>query len=215
MKKRFCAFLAGMRRPRMGRRLAAMSVGVFFMGFCVAVFDLLGVGTDPCSVLNLGIARTLGIPFGTFQLMINIALLLLVIRLDAGYIGAGTLMNMTMVGYVAQLFMWLFSLVPALGSLSFAVRMAVFAPVMLLFLVAASVYMGVDMGVAPYDALPMILAARVRRVPFRVIRIFWDVAALSMGFMLGSTVGVATLITGFFLGPMITWISQKISPWFA
>ena len=58
-------------------------------------------------------------------------------------------------------------------------------------------------------------AARIGRVPFRLVRMMWDVAALSIGFMLGSTVGIATLITGFFLGPMITCVARKIQPFFA
>lgn len=215
MNNQLKAFFAGMVRPRMGRRLFAMVTGVSFMGFCVAVFDLLRVGTDPCSVLNLGLANTLGIPFGTFQLMINIVMLLIVIRTDLSRIGAGTLVNMVGVGYVAEFFMWVFSLIPALQNLSFAVRMVIFAPTMLIFLVAVSVYMGVDMGVAPFDALPQIIAKKVKRVPFRIVRMGWDLAALSIGWLLGSTVGIATVITGFFLGPMITFVSRKIQPWFS
>ena len=215
MKEKISAFFAGMVRPRMGRRLAAMTIGVTFMGFCVAVFDLLQVGTDPCSVLNLGLANTLGIPFGTFQLLINIAMLLIVIKTDISRIGAGTLVNMVGVGYVAEFFMWVFSRIPALQGLSFAVRMLLFAPTMLIFLVAVSVYMGVDMGVAPFDAIPQIIAKHTKKVPFRVVRMCWDLAALSIGWLLGSTVGIATVITGFFLGPMITFVSNKIQPWFS
>ena len=141
-------------------------------------------------------------------------MLLIVIKTDITRIGAGTLVNMVGVGYVAEFFMWLLAKVPALSALSFAGRMLIFAPTMLLFLLVVSLYMGVDMGVAPYDALPQIIASRVRRVPFRVVRMCWDIAALSIGFMLGSTVGVATLITGFCLGPMITCVSRKIQPFF-
>lgn len=215
MNEKLKAFFAGMVRPRMGRRLAAMCVGIFLMGFCVAVFDLLQVGTDPCTVLNLGLANTLGIPFGTFQLLINLVLLVIVIKTDLSRIGAGTLVNMVGVGYVAEFFMWAFDQPAALQNLSFPVRMAVFAPTMLLFLVAVSVYMGVDMGVAPFDAIPQIIARRTRRLPFRAVRVCWDLAALSIGWLLGSTVGIATVITGFFLGPMITYVSGKIQPWFS
>lgn len=212
---RMKAFFAGMKRPHMGRRLCALVLAIAMMGFCVAVFDLLAVGTDPCSVLNLGVSRALGIPFGTFQMSINVLLLLIVIRLDPSRIGAGTLVNMIGVGYVAEFFMWVLAQFPALADLSLVMRGAIFAPVMVLFLVVASVYMGVEMGVSPYDALPQIIAARIGRVPFRLVRMAWDVTALSIGFMLGSTVGVATLITGFFLGPMITCVARKIQPFFA
>ena len=214
MKSSLASFFLNMKRPRMGRRLAAVAVGNFFLGLCVAVLDQIQFGTDPCSVLNLGMARTLGMAFGDYQLLVNILMLLIVIRFDLSRIGAGTLVNMVGVGYVAQFFMWIFGGMPAMQNPSLAARIALFVPTMIVMLVAVSIYMAADMGVAPYDALPQIIAKRQKKVSFRVVRMAWDVAALSIGWLLGSTVGVATVITGFCLGPVITWVSRKVEPFF-
>ena len=97
-KRRAAGLLSGMRRPRMGRRLVSLALSVAAMGLCVAVFDRIGMGTDPCSCMNLGFSRLLGIPFGTWQLLLNALLLLVVIRFDPGRIGAGTVANMVFVG---------------------------------------------------------------------------------------------------------------------
>ena len=35
------------------------------------------------------------------------------------------------------------------------------------------------------------------------------------GWLLGSTVGVVSIVTGFFLGPIIAAIAKKFRPWFA
>ena len=80
MKEKLYAFVAGMRRPRMERRVPALFVAVTLMGFGVAMFNLLGFGADPCTVMNMGLSRTLGIPFGTLQLLVNCLLILIVIR---------------------------------------------------------------------------------------------------------------------------------------
>lgn len=206
-------WIAGMRRPRMERRLPALFIAVFFMGFGVAVFDMvIGFGTDPCSTMNLGISRTLGIPFGTMQLLINLLMMLIVIRFDAGRIGIGTLANMVLVGYVAEFFMWLISFVPALGNLSLAMRFILFVPAQLLFMVAAAVYMVVDMGVAPYDAIPQIIARR-RGWSFRLVRIAWDTFMMAGGYMLGSTVGLVTMVIAFGMGPLLTYMARKLRPY--
>ena len=42
----------------------------------------------------------------------------------------------------------------------------------------------------------------------------WDITILSLGFLLGSTVGLTTLITGFCLGPAIAFVSDHVKSWF-
>ena len=160
MMERFKAFIVGMKRPKMERRIPALFVSVALMGFGVAVFDLIGFGTDPCSVMNLGLSMNLGIPFGTLQLSVNALMLIFVIKYDPSRIGLGTLANMTVVGYVAEFFMYVIDQIPALQALSMAARIIIFVPTLALFLLAASTYMCVEMGVAPYDAIPQIIAAK-------------------------------------------------------
>ena len=63
----FCRRFFG--RPHMLRRIIVLLFSVMCMGMCVAVFDLVGMGTDPCSSLNLGISRTLRYPLGICQLI--------------------------------------------------------------------------------------------------------------------------------------------------
>ena len=214
MEIRNAAWVRVRLRPRMGRRVVALFGSIFMMGFCVAVFKLIGAGTDPCSCMNLGISGRLGISFGTWQLMLNIALLLIVMRFAPEKISLGTLVNMVFVGYIAELFMHLLGgLIPPEGlpPLTLAV---VFALTLAAYLVSASIYLAADLGCAPYDAVPMILAAHTKRLTYRAIRVVWDVAALSIGFALGETVGIATLITGFCLGPAITAVGARVRGWF-
>ena len=213
MKEKLCAFVAGMKRPRMERRVPALFVAVTLMGFGVAMFNLLGFGADPCTVMNMGLSRVLGIPFGTLQLLVNCVLILIVIRYDVGRIGLGTLANMVLVGYVAQFCMAVIERIPALSALTLTARLIIFVPTLLLFLVAASTYMCVDMGVAPYDAIPQIISARMHW-PFRLVRMAWDFVMMLGGYLLGSVVGLVTIGITLFLGPLVAWMAGYVRRFF-
>ena len=121
-------WMGGMARPRMGRRIAALCLSVTAMGLCVAVFDRIGLGTDPCSTMNLGLSRKIGLPFGTTQLLVNLLMLIAVLRFDIGRIGMGTIANMVFVGYIAEFGMAVLDRMPDLGALPLGARLAIFLP---------------------------------------------------------------------------------------
>lgn len=201
-------------RPRMGRRLLALAVSIFTMGVCVCAFRVIGFGTDPCSTFTLGVSARTGVSYGTCQFLFNLLLALVVVRFDISKIGVGTAANMLGVGYTADFFVYLFDRFRQGEPLSMASRLILLAVSMSVFLVAASFYINVDLGVAPYDGVPQILAARAKRLSPRGVRMLWDISILSVGFLLGSTVGLTTLLSGFCLGPAITAISKRVEKWF-
>lgn len=199
--------------PRAGRRVAALLVSTMLMGVGVALFTMVGFGTDPCSTFSLGASQRTGISYGTCQLMLNAVLFIPVLLKDPSRIGLGTLANMLLVGYCADGFRWLTGPVVTPQS-PMGIRLLCFFVTLILFLLAASLYMAVDLGVAPYDALPQMLAKKVKKVSFRTIRIVWDVSFLVLGFLMGATVGLTTLLTGFCFGPAIVAVRKRTEPWF-
>ena len=205
---------AHFRRPHMKRRLPALAVSLTLMGVCIAVFKTVGFGTDPCSTSTLGVSARTGVTFGTCQLVFNLLLFIPVIRYDLSRIGIGTIGNMVGVGYIADFCMRLIGARLPPEGLSMTERVLMFAVSMAVFLVAASFYMVVDLGVAPYDAIPQLIAAHTGKLSYRGVRMIWDLSMLSMGFLLGSTIGLTTLITGFFLGPAITLVAKRVHGWF-
>lgn len=197
------------------RRVAVLFLGVITMGLCVAVFDQLGFGADPCSAMNLAVSRLIGWSFGTYQLLFNIALLAVVILLKgARRIGLGTLANMVLVGYAADAGEWILNRTHPLTGETLAVKLVVFVPAIALFLVALAFYMVVDLGAAPYDAAPQLIAARQNRFSPAVVRVAWDVAAIVICLLAGGTVGPVTLAIGFLLGPVISAIARRFRQYF-
>lgn len=84
-----------------GRRMVFMVTGILFIAVCVGSYRLSGFGVDPFTCMNLGISGFLQMQFGTWQLLMNAAILVLVFFTVRNCIGAGTIVNMVGVGYRA------------------------------------------------------------------------------------------------------------------
>lgn len=205
---------ASFARPRTGRRMVALLLGVFLMGAGVALFDQLGFGTDPCSVLGLAVSRLIGWGYGNYLLLFNGALLLLLLCIgEIRRIGIGSIANIVLVGYSADFVNWLINCIHPLTNETMAVRLIVFVPSMIIFLIAVSLYMVVDLGVAPYDAMPMVIAD-CKKWHFPLVRMIWDLVVLALGWLCGGRVGLVTVVTGFCLGPVFGAIANRIRPFF-
>ena len=212
------AFLRGLYdMPHFGKRMILCFVAVVFMGFGVSWLSFIGWGTDPCSVMNFAISEKIGWSFGNWQAFLNVLLFLIVIWRDKKKIGFGTLFNMFVVGYACDFMTWLRNrLWPDLTLDLIWVKILVMLVVLAIFVFAAAVYMSVELGTAPYDALPYIISDLLPKVNFRWVRIAWDVTMTIIGICIGGIFsgkfGVVTAIMAFALGPVIGLVGEKIKP---
>jgi uncharacterized membrane protein YczE len=195
------------------KKFIVMLLGVVLMGVFLSFLIEVSFGTDPCTFMNLTIAGRLGILFGTWQVILNSILFILVIFFDRHQIGPGTIANMVLIGYISDFCRWLWGkLIPDFIFTAMPYRAVVFVVALLCFVVAASLYMNADMGVAPYDAVPIIINRYVlRKVPFKYIRIGFDGTVLLIGFLLGGKVEICTVLMVFLLGPTITAVGSYLN----
>ena len=193
------------------RRLVLVICAVIMMGLALSFLNRTNLGTDPCTMFNLGMSRLLGISLGTWQALFNSFLFIFVFIFAKEQIGWGTLANMFLVGYSFDFFTWVNDKwMPAALFDSITVRVFVMIPALALFILAASAYMGASLGTSPYDAISYILADKIKKVPFRVVRICYDLVVCAAGWALGSTIGVVTVIMSLALGPVITWMTDNV-----
>lgn len=193
-------------------RLAAVLLAVVAMGFALSWLLLVDLGTDPCTLMNTVIAGKLGMSLGNWQALLNTILLIIVIFFGGRNLGFGTLANMFLVGYSIDFFSWLWQRILPLGLFeSMGVRIAVLIPALALFVLAAAVYMDVNMGTAPYDAIPIIISGHLPDVPFRTVRMIFDFTVIVIGILFGGHFGVVTLLMALTLGPVISWVGNKMS----
>ncbi len=88
-------------RQSFGKRFIMMVTGILFIGICVGAFRLSAFGVDAFTCMNLGISGFLHMSFGTWQLIMNAFILVVVFFGARSCIGAGTIVNMIGVGYMA------------------------------------------------------------------------------------------------------------------
>ena len=60
-------------------RLCAVVAAVIVMGFCLSWLLLVDLGTDPCTLMNVAIADTIGMSLGNWQALLNTVLLMIVV----------------------------------------------------------------------------------------------------------------------------------------
>ena len=197
-------------QPDFKKRLAVMNIGVFLMGFFLSFLIKADLGTDPCTFMNWTISEKLGILFGTWQLILNTTLFVLVIIFGRDQIGFGTIANMVFIGYIANFFKWVWEkTIPEYYFTQMPSRVVIFVMALTGFIIAVSFYINANMGVAPYDAIPQIISERIlKKVPFAVIRICFDLLAIVIGIIFGGTPNIGIVVMAFFLGPVITIVGK-------
>ena len=202
-------YIALMAAVLIGITLILVIAAVILMGFALSWLLLVDLGTDPCTLLNQTISTRLGISIGNWQALFNTVLLIFVIIFGGRNLGFGTLANMFLVGYSIDFFSWIWAKVlPADLFTSMGVRIAVLIPALILFILAASFYMDVDMGTAPYDAVSFIISTHLPNVSFRVIRIVYDFVVTAIAVLLGGKLGIVTVLMVITLGPVIEWLGN-------
>ncbi|MCD8144912.1 MAG: DUF6198 family protein [Oscillospiraceae bacterium] len=197
----------------MTRRIWMTIAGVLINGVIVGLFKASQLGVDPFQVLCAGLNNVIPIPFGTLYICINIVLLAGMFIVDRHYIGLGTLINLFLLGYVAQysqaLIEWL------IPNPNLPIRVCMLVVALPILCLSSSMYFTADLGVSTYDVWALVLDKRTK-APFRFLRVGTDLVCVVvgfalMGFRLGGMIGVGTIITAFFMGPLIDLFNRKVS----
>jgi uncharacterized membrane protein YczE len=179
---------------RLALRWTSLLVGLVLFGFSDGLILQAALGLDPWDVLHQGLARTFGGQVGTWTILASIVVLLLWLPLRSRY-GVGTLLNAVLVGLCINLTVWL---VPVMHVL--AAKIALLVGGVLLNGVATGLYIGGGFGPGPRDGLTTSIAAR--GYPIRVVRTAIEVTVLVVGWLLGGSVGLGTVVYAAAIGPI-------------
>lgn len=187
------------------KRIIMTFVGIFLTSISVSIFKASLFGTDPFSCFAIGIWNLSQIKFSISYMITNAVLLLGVFIFDKHYIGLGTLLNLFLAGYVVEKGMQLLDFYLPQRTLTVRILLLIVAVVLMCF--ASSLYFTADMGVSPYDACALIITKKTK-FPFRACRIGTDLLVTTLGFFMGATVGIGTLVTAFGMGPLIEFFNR-------
>ena len=180
-------------QPR-ARRLVQLFVGLVLYGVSSSMLLLGGLGVDPWDVFHQGLSRRLGLGVGTWAIIVGLCVLLLWIPLRQRP-GLGTVCNVIVVGVVIDVM--LATIHPVHGL---PVQIAVLLVAVILNGIATGAYIGAGLGPGPRDGLMTGLAARGHSI--RVMRTSIELTVLAVGWILGGTVGVGTVVYALGIGPI-------------
>lgn len=202
------------------KRILMSIIGVTVCGISVGFFKRAAYGVDPFQSLMSGLSSVLPISFGTLYVLVNVCLLLFSLVNDKSKIGIATLINLFLLGYIADYsHHFLLQLMPDLTHAGRAVMLIIGIVAMC---VASSFYFTADMGVSTYDAVSLVMAYKWKLASFKVCRIGTDVCCVILGLLLfllsgqsfsqiGQLVGIGTIITAFFMGPLIEFFNLHLA----
>lgn len=190
------------------RRILMTVTGVSISGFSVGMFNFSDCGMDPFQVLVHGIWNHAPFGFGITYTIINLVMLAVIFMVDKRKIGLGTFINIFLLGYIVQFSSWLFEHLIPYPSFPLKMLFLLFGIVILCF--GSALYFTGDLGVSTYDAVALILSEK-KVAKFQYCRISSDLICTLVGFMLGATAGIGTLVTAFFMGPLIAFFNHHFA----
>ena len=191
------------------RRILGMIAGVVIIGIGIAVFKFSHLGNDSISALNLRLAELVGLPFSIENVLMNLFLFIPQLIWGRRYIGLGTIINSFCIGFIVTFTND--ALVRVFGTAdALPVQLVWVAVGVLVVAFGCSLYQTADLGVAPYDALSLMMADRLP-VPYFGCRVFTDALCAVITFVSGGLIGLGTLICAFGLGPFVQFFSTNFS----
>ena len=180
----------------MTRRLVQLFAGLLLYGISLAFVLRAGLGLAPWDVLHQGLAAMVGTSVGTMVVAVSFLVLLAWIPLRQKP-GFGTIANAILVGVSVDLTMLV------LGDVdSWLWRVVLLVGGVLLNGLATALYIGALLGPGPRDGLMTGLVRRTGR-SVRVVRTSLEVGVLALGWLLGGTVGVGTVLYAVAIGPIV------------
>ena len=180
----------------MTRRLIQLFLGLALYGISLGVMVRANLGLDPWDVFHQGLSERTGISLGMMVNLVGAVVLLLWIPIRQRP-GIGTIANVFMIGTFADISLWL---IPPVESLPLGMAMMLAAIV--LNGIATGAYIGAGLGPGPRDGLMTGLVKRTGG-SVRVIRTSIEVTVLAVGWLLGGTVGVGTVLYAIGIGPIV------------
>ena len=185
-----------LKAGHLSRRLVQLYVGLTLYGVSMALMIQGHLGLDPWDVFHFGITKHLPLSFGTVVIATAFVVLLAWIPLRQ-WPGLGTISNAIVIGLVTDLTLSTVDRPDALW-----LRIVFMLAGVVVNALASALYIGAQFGPGPRDGL---MTGLVRRtgLSVRLVRTTLEVSVLVIGFILGGTVGIGTVVYALSIGPLV------------
>jgi uncharacterized membrane protein YczE len=170
--------------------------GLILFGVGEGLLLVSAAGASPWSVFAQGIHLSVGLSVGAVTIIISILVLLLWVPLSQKP-GMGTILNALIIGIMIDICI---KFVPTPEDFISQIFLAVAA--VLIVGLGGGIYLVANLGAGPRDGL-MIGLQKKTNFPIAAVRATLEITVMSIGWYLGGTVGVGTLLFAFGIGPAV------------
>jgi len=177
-------------------RIPGLLAGLVVFGFGIALMAQANVGLGPWEALHQGVQFRTGIPMGTVSILLGVPILALWWPLGERP-GLGTLLNVLLIGTATNVGN---ALIPAQTVPAF--QLAQMAAGVVVIGLGSGIYLSADLGPGPRDGLMVGIHHRFGW-SIRRSRTVIEISALVVGWALGGTIGIGTVVFAFGIGPVV------------
>ena len=182
-------------KPRFST-LFFLCLGLSLFGLGEGLLIVSFTGASPWSVLAQGISLKVNLSIGTITLLISIVVLILWIPLGQK-LGIGTIFNALIIALMIDLCI---KFVPTPSNY---INQLILATISVITVgIGGGIYLVSNLGAGPRDGL-MIGLQKFTNFPIATVRATLEISVVSIGWYLGGTVGVGTLLFAFGIGPCV------------
>ena len=171
-------------------------LGLILFGLGEGLLIVSNSGASPWSVLAQGISLNINLSIGTTTFLVSIFVLILWIPLKQKP-GIGTILNAIIISIMIDVCI---KFVPTPENYLYQIILAVLA--VLTVGIGGGIYLVANLGPGPRDGL-MVGLQKKTNLPIAVVRALLEISAVSIGWFLGGTVGIGTLLFAFGIGPAV------------
>jgi len=177
--------------------LVMLCFGLSLFGLGESLIITASVGMSPWTVLAEGLSVTTKLSIGALTFLISLGVLLLWIPLKQ-QAGVGTILNVIIIAAVIE---WSLPYLPSPETYPMQIIQAIGGT--LVVGIASGIYLIANLGPGPRDGL-MTGCQKATNLPIAWVRVFLEITVISIGFVLGGTIGLATIIFAFGIGPAVS-----------
>jgi len=173
-----------------------LCLGLALFGLGEGLLLVSFTGASPWSVLAQGISLNVDFSIGTITLFISISVLIFWLPLNQKP-GIGTILNALIIAVMIDICI---KFVPTPENYIPQLILAIIAVLITGF--GGGIYLVANLGAGPRDGL-MVGLQQKTNFPIAAVRAFLEITVVSIGWYLGGTVGVGTLLFAFGIGPAV------------
>jgi uncharacterized membrane protein YczE len=176
--------------------ITILIIGLWIFGTGDAIIVAAGLGVAPWTVLAQGIAEQINWTLGQTTFLVSIIVLLLWIPIKERP-GLGTILNAILIALAIDV------MLPYLPTPEYYVLQIIQVLIGTIFVgIGSGLYLTANLGPGPRDGW-MTGIQRITNIPIAKVRATIEVSVLLLGYYLGGTLGVGTIIFALLIGHIV------------